>query len=457
MAMPTAAIIGAGSSGITVARELKKRAYSFDCFEVSDNIGGNWYYKNPNGMSSCYQSLHIDTSKYVLAFDDFPLPEDSPDYLHHSDIFRYLNDYVGHHGLREHIRFNSEVVNAGPVGDGWRLTLNNGEQRQYDLLFVCSGHHWCPRWPTPEFEGTFEGVQIHSHDYLNPFEPHNLVGKNVLVVGMGNSAMDIASELGQRSITQNLYVAARRGAYIFPKYVMGKPADKFAALAPGWLPYKLQRFLMDVGSRFLVGDLEDFGLPKPDFKASQCHATVSGEFLLRAGSGDIKVKPNIKTLEGGRVRFMDETVEEVDAIIYATGYDVKFPFLSDDIVAVENNKLSLFKRIFLPQYPNLFFIGLAQVLPALLPFPREQMKLVIPYLEGKYALPEVSEMLVITALDEQRHSGHFYQSARHTMQVDAIKYAHEIKRELKQGYRRAARRGFKPPFNVAENKVMELA
>ena len=447
MKKPRACIIGAGSSGITTARMLQKNQIPFDWYEMSDNVGGNWYYKNPNGMSSCYQSLHIDTSKYLLAFDDLPLPDDAPDYLHHSDIYEYLNKYVDHCQLRERIQFNTEVMNASRIEGGlWKVETSDGRVHYYDLLFVCNGHHWSPRWPTPAYSGKFDGVEIHSHDYLTPFEPWDMRDKNVLVVGVGNSAMDIASELSQRSITKNLWVSTRRGVYIFPKYVMGKPADKFAVLSPGWLPAKVQRFFMDLAAPFLVGQMENFGLPKPDFKPSQCHATVSGEFLLRAGSGDIKIKPAIESLGGSGVHFVDGSSEQVDVIIYATGYNIKFPFLKDDIVKVEDNQLPLFKRIFIPEYSNLFFIGLAQVLPALMPFPRAQLKLVEAYITGKYALPEENDMRNIMLDDQERYSGHFYKAARHTMQVDGTKYEYELKAELKRGAERAGMNNYQLAF-----------
>ena len=83
---PKTCIIGAGCSGFTMAKRLKDRGLPYDCFEMSDNIGGNWYYKNPNGASSCYQSLHIDTSKWRLAFEDYPVPEDWPDFPHHAQL-----------------------------------------------------------------------------------------------------------------------------------------------------------------------------------------------------------------------------------------------------------------------------------------------------------------------------------------------------------------------------------
>ena len=443
MSKPKACIIGAGSSGINTARMMQKNHFDFDWYEMSDNLGGNWYYKNPNGMSSCYQSLHIDTSRDLLAFDDFPLPDDAPDYLHHSDIFEYLNRYVDHCNLRQQIQFSTEVVKATLTEDKlWKIDLGDSAVHYYDLLFVCNGHHWSPRWPTPAFSGQFDGVELHSHDYLTPFEPFDMRDKNVLVVGVGNSAMDIASELSQRSITKKLMVSTRRGVYIFPKYVMGKPADKFAVLSPGWLPGKAQRFFMDLAAPFLVGQMENFGLPKPDFKPSQCHATVSGEFLLRAGSGDIKIKPTIDTLEGQKIRFEDGSTEKVDIIIYATGYNIKFPFFEDDFLKIKENQLPLFKRVFVPEYNNLFFIGLAQVLPALMPFSRTQLKLVEAYLNGQYALPSVDNMHEITLSDQERYSGHFYKAARHTMQVDGTKYAYELKAELKQGAERARNNNF---------------
>ena len=94
-----ACIIGAGCSGFTMAKRLKDYGIPYDCFEMSDDIGGNWYYRNPNGLSSCYQSLHIDTSKWRLAFEDYPVPDDWPDFPHHAQLRQYFNDYVDHFGL----------------------------------------------------------------------------------------------------------------------------------------------------------------------------------------------------------------------------------------------------------------------------------------------------------------------------------------------------------------------
>ena len=206
MNLPKVCIIGAGCSGFTTAKRLKDYGIPFDIFEASDDIGGTWYYNNPNGMSACYQSLHIDTSKWRLAFEDYPVPANWPDYPHHSQLLKYFHDYVDHFGLRPHIRFNTRVEKAQRRdGGGWDITLSTGETKHYDALAVANGHHWAAR--IPEYPGHFDGAQIHSHQYRTPFEPVNCIGKRVLVVGMGNSAMDIASELSQRPMADKLFVS----------------------------------------------------------------------------------------------------------------------------------------------------------------------------------------------------------------------------------------------------------
>ena len=437
--LPKACIIGAGCSGFTTAKRLKDAGVPYDCFELSDEIGGNWYYKNPNGLSSCYESLHIDTSKWRLAFEDFPVPADWPDFPHHAQLFQYFKDYVDHFGLRPTITFNTRVETARRTADGlWAVTLGTGETRLYDVLFVCNGHHWDPR--TPDYPGTFEGPAFHAHHYRDPFDPVDMRGKNVVVVGMGNSAMDIASELSQRPIAKNLWVSARRGVWVFPKYLNGKPSDKSAM--PPWMPRALGLALSRKVLKKTIGRMEDYGLPKPDHEPLEAHPSVSGEFLTRAGCGDIRFKPGIKALEGKFVRFTDDSVEPVDAIVFATGYKISFPFFDDPALNPgEDHRFPLFKRMMMPGAPNLFFMGLAQPLPTLVNFAEQQAKLAAAYLTGRYALPSAAEMERITAKDEQRHLGQFYASARHTIQVDFGVYCADLKKEIVQGEKRARAAG----------------
>ena len=257
-----------------------------------------------------------------------------------------------------------------------------GETRLYDALCVCNGHHWDAR--VPDYPGHFDGPAFHAHDYSDPFDPVDMRGKNVVVVGMGNSAMDIASELSQRPIARTLWVAARRGVRVLPKYLDGKVADK--ASLPPWVAARAWSAAHRPHRRIkrAIGNMEDYGLPKPDHEPLEAHPSVSGEFLTRAGCGDIRFKPNIKALEGDRVRFEDDSVEPVDAIIYATGYRISFPFFTDPALLPDaENRFPLFKRMIKPGVDGLFFMGLAQPLPTLVNFAEQQAKLVGAYLTGR--------------------------------------------------------------------------
>jgi cation diffusion facilitator CzcD-associated flavoprotein CzcO len=175
------------------------------CFEKGDRVGGNWVFRNTNGMSASYRSLHINTSRERMEYSDFPMPKSYPDFPHHTQIKQYLEAYVDHFDLRRHIRFSTGVQHAAQHDGGWLLTLEDGSTEQFDALVVANGHHWDPALPDPPFPGVFDGRQLHSHDYVEP-EPFR--GLRVVVVGRGNSAMDIAVELGE--VADRVFLSARR-------------------------------------------------------------------------------------------------------------------------------------------------------------------------------------------------------------------------------------------------------
>src|SRR4051794_40281497 len=258
--LPTACIIGAGSSGIAAAKKLNDAGIAFDCFEKSDRVGGNWVFGNRNGMSSAYRGLHINTSRDRMEYSDFPMPRSLPDYPHYTQIAAYFDAYVDHFGFRDRIRFETTVRRAERRDDGvWELTLGDGSAERFDALLVANGHHWDPRWPEPMFPGheTFAGVQMHAHDYR---DSDIFAGKRVLILGMGNSAMDIAVEASY--VAERTFLAARRGAWILPKYMFGRPVDQLPN--DPRLPLKLRMKFFEALIRFHVGSPERHGLPKPD-------------------------------------------------------------------------------------------------------------------------------------------------------------------------------------------------
>lgn len=436
--LPKVCVIGAGSCGLTTCKALLERDIPFDCFDKSDDLGGNWYYKNPNGLSSAYRMLHIDSSKSRMQFSDFPMPDEYPNFAHHSQVLTYFRNYAEHFGLREHITFNTSVERAERDEHGrWQITLDNGEQKQYDALFVCNGHHWDPRWPEPSPPGEFNGTMIHAHDYIDA-EPFR--GKNVVTVGMGNSAMDIAVECSY--VARRVLLSHRRGTHILPKYLLGRPVDKWAV---PWMPWWIARYVLGFMLKLQVGRMEDYGLKKPEHMLFQAHPSVSSVILDRIAHGDITPKDDIAELQGDCVRFADGSVEEADVIIFCTGYKVTFPFFDETFIVAKDNDLPLFKRTFKPGMNNLFFIGLVQPLGAIFPIAEQQAVLAAEYLCGRYALPPEERMLDEMRKEREAMFRRFVKSKRHTMEVDFDLFLKGLQQEQARGRKRADEMGNRLP------------
>ncbi|MFC4786042.1 flavin-containing monooxygenase [Nocardioides sp. MAHUQ-72] len=431
-----ACIIGAGSSGITAAQVLAAKGIDFDCFEMGSGVGGNWRYDNDNGVSSAYRSLHINTSRSAMEFAAHPMPETLPDYPSHWQIADYFDDFVDRFGLRERITFRTEVVKVAPVpGGGYDVTVRPLDEpreavtRHYEHVLVANGHHWDPRWPEPSFPGSeeFPGTQLHAHYYRTP---DVLEGRRVVVLGIGNSATDIAVESSR--LADETYLAMRRGAHVLPKYLFGVPTDHLTSSPLARGPFPLQKLGMKAMLRLAVGRMTDYGLPEPDHDVLEAHPTISDDLLTRLGHGDITVKPSIDRFEGAKVFFTDGSAVEADVVVYCTGYRVSFPFLDDRVVRAEDNHVDLYRRVVDPAHPGLYFIGLIQPLGAVMPLAEEQAHWVAELITGEVTLPTAPEMRAQIAAYDTALRKRYVASKRHTIQVDAHAYRTELQRERRQ-------------------------
>jgi dimethylaniline monooxygenase (N-oxide forming) len=447
--LPSACIIGAGSSGIAAAKRLQDAGIPFDVFEKSNRVGGNWVFGNRNGMSSAYRSLHINTSRDRMEYSDFPMPRDYPDFPHHTQIAAYFDSYVDHFGLRDRIAFETGVERAERDEDGtWHIALGTGETRRYDALLVANGHHWDPRWPEPRFPGELDGVEMHAHHYVDNADMRD---KNVVVLGMGNSAMDIAVEASQ--VANRVFLAARRGAHVIPKYLFGRPLDQMGLSAK--VPWAIRRRISEAMLKATTGDMERYGLPKPDHRLGEAHPTISSEILSRLYHGEITPKPNIERLEGDSIRFADGSTEKVDVAVYCTGYKVTFPFFDESFLSAPDNDLPLYRRVFHPDIRNVFFVGLLQPLGAIMPLAEAQGGWIGEYLRGDYALPPGPELRADMQRERDRMFKRYVASKRHTMQVDYDEYLLDLEKELARGRERAARAGrsLPVPARAAPDRV----
>jgi dimethylaniline monooxygenase (N-oxide forming) len=437
-----ACIIGAGSSGIAAAKALHERGIPFDCFEKSDRVGGNWVFANKNGMSAAYRDLFINTSRPRMEYTDFPMPESYPDFPHHTQIAAYFESYVDHFGFRDKIIFDTGVQSARRDREGvWHVELDTGETRLYDALLVANGHHWNPRWPEPPFPGSeaFAGEQLHAHSYR---DNSIFTGKRVVVLGMGNSAMDIAVESSY--VAEQTYLAARQGVWIIPKYVFGKPVDQIRN--DPRVPFKIRQRVIQQLVRSYSGPPERYGLPKPNHRFGEAHPTISGRILDRIQHGTITPKPNIASFTGAtQVRFVDGTTVDADVVVYCTGYKITFPFFDEEEISAPDNHIELFRRAMHPEIPNVFFIGLLQPLGAIMPLAEAQGAWVGDYLLGDYTPPPAAEMLADIEADQRAMRERYVASKRHTIQVDFDDYLHALAKERRAGAARAREKRFQPP------------
>jgi dimethylaniline monooxygenase (N-oxide forming) len=200
-------------------------------------------------------------------------------------------------------------------------------------------------------------------------------------------------------------------------------------------------------ARLVLGRQNLHGLPKPEHSLIGAFPTVCEGLHARIANGRIAIKPAIKRFDGNRVTFSDGSEEIVDAIVYCTGYRTTFPFLSPDVFAVEDNRVRLYKRTFLPSRPGLCFIGAMQVFaPAFAPIFEVQARLVTEYINGTYALPPVQDMEKDIERELADIRRFFIHTPRHNYQAVDTLLLHSWDREIRRGRKRS---------NAASKKLTE--
>lgn len=204
----TVCIIGAGVAGITSLKQCLEQNLQPTCYEKDIDIGGLWNYKDisEEGRASLYKSCTLNTSKAVTCFSDFPFPKGYPNFMHNSLYKTYLNSYIEHFNLRPRFKFHREVMAVKKCSDfnesgRWCVTVRNigtgiTSDKIFDFVMVCNGHYFKPLLPTFPGLNKFQGKVMHSHDYKSI---HGFEDKRVLVVGIGNSAADVACEVSHHA------------------------------------------------------------------------------------------------------------------------------------------------------------------------------------------------------------------------------------------------------------------
>lgn len=434
------AVVGCGAAGLAATKALKDAGLEVVTYEKGDRPGGLWAAGNRSGLSPAYASLHTNTSKGRTEFADFPMPADWPDYPSAERVADYLADYARAFDLLPHVRWSTTVTEVERTAAGWRVSTDAGDPETYDAVVVANGHNWDPRRPDPAYPGSFTGTELHAHDYR---APDVFRDRRVLVVGMGNSAMDIAVDASYVARGPVL-LSARHGVHIVPKYLFGRPSDATGG-ALAVLPWKVRQRVAETMLKIAVGTPQSYGLPAPKGGLFQNHPTISDTILHRLTHGEVSPRPGIERLDGDGVVFTDGRRDPVDVIVWATGYRVTIPFLSARWLGPDPEALPLYKRVFHLDDPSLAFVGLMQSTGAALPVVEAQAKLAAAYLGGSYALPSPQEQR--RAVDRALRAAvdRWGADRRPMMRIDFDAFCADLPREIAAGQQRL-QRGAGTPF-----------
>lgn len=421
-------LIGAGACGIAVVKNFAERGIPFDCFERESDVGGIW---NPEAPSSVYETTCLNTSKSLSKYCDYPIPKAYPQFLNKDQAIDYIRSYARHFGLYDKITFNTEVERVERDGDRWKVKLSGeSKPRLYDGVVVSNGHHWDPRMP--EYPGRFTGEMMHAIDVKTRDQ---LRDKRVLIVGAGNTGCDLAAEAAflSRSVEHSM----RRTYYFLPKFVFGRPLDKWLDRTQRWpVPRKFLRWMYGMAIYFVVGPYERLGLPKPDHKILESHPNSASAYLDHLSHQRIQPRRDIERFEGRKVIFTDGEETEVDMVIFATGYRLNFPFMVENYIANGDVAPQMFIKICHREFDNLFCTGLAQ--PAdggFWQLADYQGQLIATFLiaqEHGSPLADWFRKLKATADPAVDHGVDYIDSPRHKLEVQHYRYRTYIKKLLKK-------------------------
>ena len=443
------AVIGAGATGLCAAKNLLARGVEVVVYELGSCIGGLWVYDNDNGIAPAYQSLHLNSETRVTEYKDFAVPSDSPLYPDHAGVRRYLEAYAAKFDIARHIRFRSKVVDVAPHGARWRVTLapggvaaieatsaaelgNGTASNDFDAVIVASGHQGLPSHPG--WRQDFAGEYLHSHTYRVP-EPFR--GKRVLVVGMGNSAVDIASDICV--VTQSTTISARSAVLVMPRMLFGVPTSRvLARIEKKWLPWPVRRTVRELLVRIVHGTMEQWGFVTPK---SRTHPTSHPSLMAHFVWNRIKARPGIESVKGHEVRFVNGHTETFDTIIAGTGYSVDLPFLAPALRPLDGHRLELFLRVVAPNpsHRGLYFTGLFNVAGGgNIRMMDDQAEYITELICGDVALPDEAQMRRTMEEEQAFLKREFPGSPRYALELDPPFYRRQLARERQRGRVRPA-------------------
>jgi len=275
------------------------------------------------------------------------------------------------------------------------------------------------------------------------------MGKRVCIVGVGNSAVDIASDMCV--ITGRCVMVARSGVMIAPKRIFGFPVtDISMKLFQRWIPDKLRRKLIELMTRMVHGNMEDYGF-KP--LTRRAHPTTSATIMQDVAYNRVVVKQGIEKIDGKTIHFVDGTSEEFDVLLACTGYLIDLPFLSERLVPIVDNNVELYKRIVPVDWPGLYILGMIMTTTALNWSFEEQSRWVREFILGNAVMPRREEMLGEIERKNSFIAKYYKESPRHHIEEEHMYYFMELRKSLRRGKWRQFRQRIRDWFSDRSGQI----
>lgn len=326
---------------------LKQAGVAFQGVEGHSRVGGIWDQTNP--ISSVYDGMQTNTSRHTTHLGP-PMPAEWPDYPHSSQACTYLADFARERQLLPHIACSTRFDGAAKTARGtWLVTLRSAvgvsrragtsnddslkaglQQLECRAVVFATGVHHQERRVIPQQlwdEAAAAELDVrHSSQYRGSEE---FAGKRVLIVGIGNSGSDIADMISR--VAQRTVLAVRSTPWIVPSIVFGRPSDQLADDTTNWLPYWIQLTSFQLIQRLYIGHPRKLGLESPSYQLLEKFAITDRGFVQAVREGRVVLRSNVTSLKDGTATFAkpDQAAEPFDAVIFATGYNRRYPLLDD--------------------------------------------------------------------------------------------------------------------------------
>ncbi|MDX3851788.1 NAD(P)/FAD-dependent oxidoreductase [Streptomyces sp. AK02-01A] len=352
-------VIGGGPGGLAVAAALRGRGVRAVVLEKSDAVAASW--------RRHYDRLRLHTTRRRSALPGLRIPRSYGRWVARDQVVGYLEKYAAHHALEIVTGVEVTRIERAPDDSGWLLRATGGRELTGRAVVVATGYNHTPRVPDWPGRESYGGELLHAADYRNA-GPY--AGRDVLVVGVGNTGAEIAVDLVEGGAAR-VRLAIRTAPHIVRRSTAGWPAQSTAILVrrlPAWLVDRAAALL----SRIAVPDLSAKGLPRPDTglysRVREGAIPVQDMGLIKAvRKGRIEPVAAVESFEEDKVVLADGTRITPEVVIAATGYDRALEGLLGDLGVLDARGRPLVHGRRTPkQAPGLYFTGFTNPISGML-------------------------------------------------------------------------------------------